>query len=151
MKSTYKLVLMLLSFLFIVSSLIFVSCSNCNGALGGTDCIVYSSCTTDENCKDEAAPSVCIGGLCKENSCENRDISCGLGKCIPHDDPKTEEDEWFYCQCDEGAQFYTYNGDVTICVPKCKIDEDCDYRYKKMEFQYCDTEIGNCVDYSSNR
>ena len=141
---------MLFVFLVVVSSLVFVSCSGCNGADGGNDCIVYSSCDNDEDCKDESAPSVCVGGLCKQDMCRNLGISCGMGKCIPHDNPETKnEKEWYYCQCDEGAQFYSYN-DVTICVPKCKTDTDCDYHYEKMSFGYCDVELGNCVDYNPN-
>ncbi len=123
MKNIQKLILMLFVFLVVVSSLVFVSCSGCNGADGGNDCIVYSSCDNDEDCKDESAPSACVGGLCKQDMCRNLDINCGMGKCIPHDNPETkDEKEWYYCQCDEGAGKIDNSG---RCLLKCNTYNDC--------------------------
>ena len=141
---------MLFVFLVVVSSLVFVSCSGCNGADGGNDCIVYSSCNNDEDCKDESAPSACVGGLCKQDMCRNLDINCGMDKCIPHDNPETkDEKEWYYCQCDEGATFY-----VDVCVLDCDNNATCEEFSKTSEiweaFEYCDTEKRHCVDYNPN-
>ncbi len=130
----------LLSFLFIVSTMAFISCFGCDG----DDCIVYKSCVTDKDCEDEAAPEVCIEAKCQPNPCEETVNNCGMGKCIPHDNPETKNEvERFYCQCDEGAQFYVHNN-IKLCVPKCKTDDDCNYEHG-MNYQYCDTKIGNCV------
>jgi len=140
-----RLVLMLLSFLFIVSSLIFVSCSNCNGVDGGTDCVVFKSCSSDADCKSEQLYNICDGGECNLNPCEESGNECGLGKCIPHDDPKTEEDEWFYCQCDEGATI----SDLNTCFPACSTDSDCEEFAEAHESwsrnKYCKVEEGYCA------
>ncbi len=149
MKNIQKLILMLFVFL-VVSSLVFVSCSGCNGADGGNDCVVFKSCSSDADCKDEPLFNVCDGGECRDNPCEKSGISCGMGKCIPHDNPETKnEKEWYYCQCDEGATFY-----VDVCVLDCDNNATCEEFSKTSEiweaFEYCDTEKGHCVNYNPN-
>jgi hypothetical protein len=121
MKDRNKLILMLLSFLFVVSTMVFISCSGCNGADGGNDCIVYRHCKIDDDCKNEPGATVCIENKCMPNPCDYRTNICGLGKCIPHDNPNTEEVEDYYCQCDEGAEKENGSG----CLLKCNSYEDC--------------------------
>ena len=138
----YK-IFIFLSFL-IFSTMIFISCSGCNGADGGNDCVVFKSCNTDADCKNEQGYNVCDGGKCQINFCDKINVACGLGKCIPHDNPNTEELDDYYCQCDEGAQFYEYD-EIRLCVPKCETDDDCNYKHGMMNYRFCDTNIGNCV------
>ena len=102
--------------------MVFVSCfGGCNGADGGNDCVVFKSCNTDADCKNEQGYNVCEGGECQINFCDKINGACGLGKCIPHDNPNTEEVEYYYCQCDEGAEKENGSG----CLLKCNSYEDC--------------------------
>ena len=133
-------IFMLLSFL-IISSMVFISCfhDDCESSMGYNGCITYDDCTNKSDCKEGYFCNIGVG-KCYPNPCNKEGfLECGLGKCVIDDYGHGS------CECDEGAQFYEYEyDDIKLCVPKCKTNDDCHYE-NGMNYQYCDTELGNCV------
>jgi len=117
-----------LSFL-IFSSMVFLACghTDCETGMENSmgvvnNCVASIDCKTDEDCKEREGWVCSNYNQCIANPCEKLGSECGLGKCIPHDDPATENMERFYCQCDEGAGKID---NVNRCLLKCNSYNDC--------------------------